>query len=180
MLDPYLAYSCGYWLTATTLDEAQRDKLELICRKLGIKNVFRVNGPAGVAALGFGTETIPRVHKVMGPGSPAVTCAQVLMQSKGLATMMLLGPTESIVIADSSADAKRLAADLLIEAEHGIAIEFCAVNGKFAKLNTSCSSMIRPINIKPKRYHFSNFYISTSFESYKFLSQQLSTHQFVV
>ena len=91
----------------------------VVCRKLGIKKVFRVNGPAGIAALGFGTQSIPKVHKVVGPGSPAVTCAQVLMQSRGLATMMLLGPTESIVIADSSADAHRVAADLLVEAEHG-------------------------------------------------------------
>ncbi len=91
----------------------------VVCRKLGITNVYRVNGPAGIAALGFGTESIPRVRKVVGPGSPAVTCAQVEMQRHGLATMMLLGPTESVVIADDSADPVRLAADLLIEAEHG-------------------------------------------------------------
>ena len=90
-----------------------------VCRKLGITDVFRVNGPAGVAALGFGTESIPKVRKVVGPGSPAVTCAQVEMQRHGVATMMLLGPTESVVIADATADPLRLAADLLIEAEHG-------------------------------------------------------------
>jgi histidinol dehydrogenase len=91
----------------------------VVCRKVGIHRVFRVNGPAGVAALGFGTERIPRVRKVVGPGSPAVTCAQVEMQRHGVATMMLLGPTESLVIADHTADPMRLAADLLIEAEHG-------------------------------------------------------------
>ena len=91
----------------------------VVCRKLGISDVFRVNGPAGVAALGFGTDTIPKVRKVVGPGSPAVTIAQVEMQRHGLATMMLLGPTESLVIADGSADPTLLAADLLIEAEHG-------------------------------------------------------------
>jgi histidinol dehydrogenase len=91
----------------------------VVCRKLGIADVFRVNGPAGVAALGFGTESIPKVRKVVGPGSPAVACAQVEMQRHGVATMMLLGPTESVVIADDSADPVRLAADLLIEAEHG-------------------------------------------------------------
>ncbi|MCB0999099.1 MAG: histidinol dehydrogenase [Acidimicrobiales bacterium] len=90
-----------------------------VCRKLGIDQVFRVNGPAGVAALGFGTESIPKVRKVVGPGSPAVVCAQVEMQRHGLATMMLLGPTESVVVADDSADPDLLAADLLIEAEHG-------------------------------------------------------------
>jgi histidinol dehydrogenase len=63
----------------------------VVCRKLGIENVFRVNGPAGIAALGFGTESIPRVRKIVGPGSPAVTLAQVEMQRHGVVTMMLLG-----------------------------------------------------------------------------------------
>ena len=92
----------------------------VVCRKLGIRRAFRVNGPAGIAALGFGTESIAKVRKVVGPGSPAVTIAQVEMQRHGLATMMLLGPTESLVIADDSADPELLAADLLIEAEHGV------------------------------------------------------------
>jgi histidinol dehydrogenase len=91
----------------------------VVCRKLGIDQVFRVNGPAGIAALGFGTETISAVRKIVGPGSPAVTLAQVEMQRHGVATMMLLGPTESLVIADDAADPVLLAADLLIEAEHG-------------------------------------------------------------
>jgi len=91
----------------------------VVCRKLGIDNVFRVNGPAGIAALGFGTESIPKVRKVVGPGSPPVACAQVEMQRYGVATMMILGPTESLVIADDSADPRYLAADLLNEAEHG-------------------------------------------------------------
>lgn len=91
----------------------------VVCRKLGITEVFRVNGPAGVAALGFGTETIPKVRKIVGPGSPPVACAQVEMQRYGVATMMILGPTESMVIADDSADPRLAAADLLNEAEHG-------------------------------------------------------------
>jgi histidinol dehydrogenase len=91
----------------------------VVCRKLGLRSVFRVNGPAGIAALGFGTESVPRVRMTVGPGSPAVTLAQVEMQRHGVTTMMLLGPTESLVIADASADPARLAADLLVEAEHG-------------------------------------------------------------
>jgi histidinol dehydrogenase len=91
----------------------------VVCRKLGITEVFRVNGPAGVAALGFGTATIPKVRKIVGPGSPPVACAQVEMQRYGVATMMILGPTESVVIADDAADPRLAAADLLNEAEHG-------------------------------------------------------------
>lgn len=91
----------------------------VVCRKLGILDVFRVNGPAGIAALGFGTDRIPKVRQIVGPGSPAVTLAQVEMQRHGVATMMLLGPTESLLIADETADPSLVAADLLIEAEHG-------------------------------------------------------------
>ena len=106
----------------------------VVCRKLGIENVFRVNGPAGVAALGFGTETIPQVRKIVGPGSPPVACAQVEMQRYGVATMMILGPTESVVIADEPADPHFTAADLLNEAEHGTdsAVLLVTASGAFA------------------------------------------------
>jgi len=88
----------------------------VVCRKLGIADVFRVNDPGRHRALGFGTDTIPKVRKIVGPGSPAVTLVQVEMQRHGAATMMLLGPTESLVIADDGADPVLLAADLVIEA----------------------------------------------------------------
>lgn len=91
----------------------------VVADELGLRRVFRANGPSGVAALGFGTQRVPRVTKVVGPGSWPVTCAQIEMQRYGTATMMALGPTESVVIADATADPHRLAADLLIEAEHG-------------------------------------------------------------
>ncbi|HEV3328006.1 MAG TPA: histidinol dehydrogenase [Acidimicrobiales bacterium] len=89
------------------------------CRLLELDQVFRVNGPAGIAAMAFGTESIPRVRLVVGPGSPAVTCAQLEVQRYGTVTTMVLGPTESLVVADETADACLLAADLLNEAEHG-------------------------------------------------------------
>jgi histidinol dehydrogenase len=91
----------------------------VVADELGLRNVFRANGPAGIAALAFGTETIPKVRKVLGPGSPAVTCAQVEVQRFGTVTTMLLGPSESLILADDGADPRLLAADLLNEAEHG-------------------------------------------------------------
>jgi histidinol dehydrogenase len=89
------------------------------CRLLGLRDVFRVNGPAGIAALAFGTESIPKVRLVVGPGSPAVTCAQVEVQRFGTVTTMVLGPTESLVIADETTDVRLLSFDLVNEAEHG-------------------------------------------------------------
>lgn len=88
-------------------------------QELGISQVFRVNGPAGIAALTFGTESIPKVAKLCGPGSPPVACAQIEAQRNGTTGVLLLGPSESLVIADDSADVRLLAADLLNEAEHG-------------------------------------------------------------
>jgi len=90
-----------------------------IARELGLTQVFRANGPAGVAALAFGTETIPQVRKVVGPGSPPVQAAQIQCQLFGCHTQMLCGPSESLILADDSADVRLLAADLLNEAEHG-------------------------------------------------------------
>ncbi len=91
----------------------------VVAEELGIKDVFRANGPAGIAALAFGTDRVPKVRKVMGPGSSPVACAQIEVQRFGTASVMLLGPSESLIIADSSTDPYILAADLLNEAEHG-------------------------------------------------------------
>ena len=90
-----------------------------VAHQLGITNVFRANGPSGIAALAFGTETFPKVRKVVGPGSPPVQAAQIQCQLFGCHTQMLCGPSESLIIADDSAEVRLLAADLLNEAEHG-------------------------------------------------------------
>lgn len=90
-----------------------------VAHELGLTRILRANGPAGVAAAALGTESVSPVLKIVGPGSPAVTAAQVLAQVHGVATNMLCGPSESVIIADDSADVVRLAADLLNEAEHG-------------------------------------------------------------
>ncbi len=91
----------------------------VVARELGLERVIRANGPAGVSALAFGTETFPCVSRVVGPGSPAVTAAQIRVQLYGCSTVMLFGPTESIVVADESAEPRIVAADVLNEAEHG-------------------------------------------------------------
>ncbi len=90
----------------------------VVAHELGLDRVFRVNGPAGVAAAAFGTDTIPAHSMIIGPGSPPVALAQLEVRAYGVDTVVL-GPTESMVVADSSADPKLLAADLLNEAEHG-------------------------------------------------------------
>lgn len=91
----------------------------VVAEELGLRDVFRANGPAGVAALAFGTESIPACRKVLGPGSPPVAAAQLQIQRHGVVGMQILAASESLIIADDSADVGLLAADLLNEAEHG-------------------------------------------------------------
>src|SRR5206468_7909390 len=64
----------------------------VVADELGLDRVYRVNGPAGIAAVAFGTASIPRVSKVVGPGSPAVTATQIAVQAHGCSTVMLFGP----------------------------------------------------------------------------------------
>ncbi len=122
----------------------------VVAQELGIYEVFRANGPAGVAALAFGTETIPKVRKVVGPGSPAVACAQVEVQRYGTVTTMLLGPSESLVIADDSADPRLLAADLLNEAEHGPDSSSLLVTDSEAVLAAAQAEVARQLALLPE------------------------------
>ncbi|WP_089104741.1 histidinol dehydrogenase [Streptomyces hyaluromycini] len=88
-------------------------------QELGISEVYCCNGPAGVAALACGTETVPRVSKIVGPGSPAVAVAQTEVQRFGCVVEVGFGPSDSLIVCDASADPELLAADLINEAEHG-------------------------------------------------------------
>ncbi len=87
-------------------------------RLVGVSAVFRVGGAHGIAALAYGTESIPRVHKIVGPGSSIVTAAKRLVSSR-VDIGLPAGPSESMILADESADPWNTALDLLVEAEHG-------------------------------------------------------------
>jgi histidinol dehydrogenase len=85
---------------------------------LGIDEVYAVGGAQAIAALAYGTETIERVDKIVGPGNAYVTAAKLLVSSD-VAIDLPAGPSEVVVIADATADARQCAADLLAQAEHG-------------------------------------------------------------
>ncbi len=85
----------------------------------GISKIFKVGGAQAIAAMAYGTETIPKVYKIFGPGNQYVTCAKQLIQSEGIAIDMPAGPSEVCVLADESANPGFVAADILSQAEHG-------------------------------------------------------------
>jgi histidinol dehydrogenase len=86
---------------------------------LGIKNIYKVGGAQAIAAMAYGTETIKPVSKIFGPGNQYVTKAKEIVLKDGLAIDMPAGPSEVLVIADSSCVPSFVAADLLSQAEHG-------------------------------------------------------------
>ncbi|KZE75215.1 histidinol dehydrogenase [Myroides marinus] len=86
---------------------------------LGIDTIFKIGGAQAIAAMAYGTEAVPQVYKIFGPGNQYVTKAKELVQTQGVAIDMPAGPSEVLVIADEQADADYIAADLLSQAEHG-------------------------------------------------------------
>ncbi len=85
----------------------------------GVTKVIKVGGIQAIAGLTFGTETIPQVYKIFGPGNQFVTVAKQLATKFGVAIDMPAGPSELLVVADDSAKANYIASDLLSQAEHG-------------------------------------------------------------
>ena len=85
----------------------------------GVKKIFKVGGAQAIAAMAYGTESIPQVSKIFGPGNQYVTKAKQLVNTEGLAIDMPAGPSEVLVLAENSANPVHVAADLLSQAEHG-------------------------------------------------------------
>lgn len=86
---------------------------------VGVTQIFKAGGAQAIAAMAYGTATIPKVYKIFGPGNQYVTCAKQLVQKDGVAIDMPAGPSEVAVLADETANASFVAADLLSQAEHG-------------------------------------------------------------
>jgi len=86
---------------------------------VGITKVFKIGGAQAIAAMAFGTESVPKVYKIFGPGNQYVTKAKQLVMEEGVAIDMPAGPSEVLVMADDSSDPSFVAADLLSQAEHG-------------------------------------------------------------
>lgn len=88
-------------------------------RLCGITKIFKIGGAQAIAAMTYGTESIPKVFKIFGPGNQYVTLAKQLVQLEGIAIDMPAGPSELLVLADDTAVPEFVAADVLSQAEHG-------------------------------------------------------------
>ncbi len=97
------------------------DTLTLVAAELaGATRIFKLGGAQAIAALAFGTETIPKVQKVVGPGNVYVTAAKMAVREEGVEIDFPAGPSEILIIGDETANPAFIAADMLAQAEHGV------------------------------------------------------------
>jgi len=123
---------------------------------MGIRKIFRVGGVQAIGAMAYGTETIPAVYKIFGPGNQYVTHAKKLIQQDGVAIDMPAGPSELAVYADHTAVPAYVAADLLSQCEHGSDSQVLLVtdNRDFAeKVNISLKEQIEKLPRKSIAFH---------------------------
>lgn len=86
----------------------------------GVTKIFKIGGSQAIAAMAYGTESVPKVYKIFGPGNQYVTAAKQLVSLKNTAIDMPAGPSEVAIIADKTAKPRYIASDLLSQAEHGV------------------------------------------------------------
>ena len=97
----------------------------------GVTKIIKVGGIQAIAGFTFGTESIPQVYKIFGPGNQFVTVAKQLATKHGVAIDMPAGPSELLIVADDSANASYVASDLLSQAEHGADSQVILVSTSF-------------------------------------------------
>ena len=107
----------------------------------GVTKIIKVGGIQAIAGMTFGTETIPQVYKIFGPGNQFVTVAKQLSTKFGVAIDMPAGPSELLVVADDSANASYVASDLLSQAEHGADSQVILVSDSVAFIESVTSEI---------------------------------------
>lgn len=117
----------------------------------GITKIYKTGGAQAIAAMAFGTETIPQVYKIFGPGNQYVTAAKQLVQKDSVAIDMPAGPSEVCVMADDTANASFVAADLLSQAEHGADSQVLLVSTSEAMINAVLLETEKQLNELPRK-----------------------------
>ena len=144
---------CRQVVLCTPPDKAGKvPEAVLYCAKLcGITQVFTLGGIQAIGARTIGTESVPCVYKLFGPGNQYVTAAQRVAQQMGVAIDMPAGPSEVMVVADRSADARFVAADLLSQAEHGKDSQVMLVTDYPPLIEEVTAQLQEQLNLLPRK-----------------------------
>ncbi|MDB4225899.1 histidinol dehydrogenase [bacterium] len=117
----------------------------------GITKIVKVGGIQAIAGLTFGTETIPQVYKIFGPGNQFVTVAKQLTTKYGVAIDMPAGPSELLVVADKTANASYVASDLLSQAEHGADSQVILVSTSKGLIDEVSEEVAKQLEVLPRK-----------------------------
>jgi histidinol dehydrogenase len=120
-------------------------------KEVGITKLIKAGGVQAIAAMAYGTESVPRVYKLFGPGNQYVNCAKQLVQAQGIAIDMPAGPSEVCVLADETADPRFVAADLLSQAEHGPDSQVLLVSTDISFIHKVQEEIARQIASLPRK-----------------------------
>ncbi|WP_445430536.1 histidinol dehydrogenase [Chryseobacterium indoltheticum] len=116
----------------------------------GVKKIFKTGGAQAIAAMTFGTESVPKVYKIFGPGNQFVVAAKDFAQKYNVAIDMPAGPSEVLIIADEKAIPEYCAADLLSQAEHGSDSQVIFISTDFRILNETIEELKKQIKELPR------------------------------
>jgi histidinol dehydrogenase len=116
-----------------------------------VKEIYACGGAQAIAAMAYGTESIPKVDKIFGPGNQYVTCAKQIVSSKGIAIDMPAGPSEVMILADETANSEFIAADLLSQAEHGSDSQVILVTTSKSIASKTLDNVNEQLNNLPKK-----------------------------
>jgi len=117
----------------------------------GVTKIIKVGGIQAIAGLTFGTETIPQVYKIFGPGNQYVTVAKQLATKYGVAIDMPAGPSELLVVADKTANASYIASDLLSQAEHGTDSQVILVSTSKSLIDEVSEEVAKQLEVLPRK-----------------------------
>ncbi len=118
---------------------------------VGITKIYKAGGAQAIAAMAYGTETIPQVYKIFGPGNQYVTKAKELVQQAGVAIDMPAGPSEVLVIADETCKPAFVAADLLSQAEHGADSQVILLSDNEQVIKQCLTEIDQQIELLPRK-----------------------------
>lgn len=152
---PALIAGCKTIVIATPPDSSGNipDSILYVAKKIGATAVVKAGGAQAIAGMAFGTESIPKVDKIFGPGNQYVTAAKMILQnSEAMVSIdMPAGPSEVLVIADETADPEFVAADLLSQAEHGSDSQVVLVVTESADLNAINKAVDEQLSALPRK-----------------------------
>lgn len=163
---PAMIAGCKTVVLATPPDKKGRipESVVYVAQKTGVKKIVKAGGAQAIAGMAFGTESIPKVDKIFGPGNQYVTAAKMILQnSEAMVSIdMPAGPSEVLVIADETADPEFVAIDLLSQAEHGADSQAILVATKGTDISAISDSLNKLLSDLPRK-EFASKAIDNSF-----------------